>query len=794
MLLRVVVVVCFIAVTLSGQCPTPTNLTTGSVVTGTLSSSCPSQLNPGSFAYRATFDGTAGQQVAIDVTAAAGGDGFPVFDTYVYLLNPSGQLIAQDDDGGGGTDSRIPSMSGSFRLPATGRYTIEVSSSIFNPGGTGAFTLRLTSPALCPSAGSITLGQTINGVLATGDCISPTRGSSYGDRYTFSGTAGQQVAVELSSGTFDVYLFMINPDGSVLAEDDDGGGGTNSRIPGTGALTLPSTGSYIIEVSSFERFATGAYTLRLSSGGPPLPPGVTSITPFVGSGQQQTFTLVYSDPSGWQDLATVYAVFNVPNAAPNACYIEFNRLTGSFRLLDNQGINWMGPSAAGSGMPLSNSQCTVNVAASSFSGAGNELTVNVSVTFAVTFTGEKNVYMQARDNGGLASDWLLLGSWWPNSGTSAVVNRYRLYNPFSVSHLHTTDLNEYNVLGTRGFTQEGVGSRIFTGPAAAGSVTAVPLYRLYSIQQIRHFWTTDRNEYVTLSRFTSLYSGEGADGFILPAPSGNAIPLFRLRFATANPPIHHWTADANENSVLTSPGRGWISEGISGYVFPPTGPVITNMQVPDKPGGDPQAMAASEPAVLAVVNGASQEEAALAPGSVVKLYGHGLEAVKSVRFEAVEAQIVSQSSNELMVIMPASLRGKEQALLQVDRLATPSIQRTVSIAPVAPAIFATDYSGRGQAEMWNEDGTLNGAEQPAARGSLVSFEATGFDQSHRDQLEVTIGGYPAEIVSVEPSAVNASRMSVRIRVPDGVKPAAALPLIMHAGPSYSQPGVLMAVK
>jgi uncharacterized protein (TIGR03437 family) len=168
--------------------------------------------------------------------------------------------------------------------------------------------------------------------------------------------------------------------------------------------------------------------------------------------------------------------------------------------------------------------------------------------------------------------------------------------------------------------------------------------------------------------------------------------------------------------------------------------------------------------------------------------------VKSVRFEAIAAQIISQSGNELTVIMPSEVRGKEQVLLQIDGFLAPSEQRMVNVASVAPAIFATDYSGRGQARLWNEDGAPNGGEQPAARGSLVTFEATGFAADHREQLEVTIGGYPSEIVSVEPSANNPGRMSLQIRVPDHVKPTSAVPLVMHVGPSYSQSGVTMSVK
>ena len=45
------------------------------------------------------------------------------FDAYLYLEDPDGELLAQDDDSGGGLNSRIvhrASQSGTYRLIATG--------------------------------------------------------------------------------------------------------------------------------------------------------------------------------------------------------------------------------------------------------------------------------------------------------------------------------------------------------------------------------------------------------------------------------------------------------------------------------------------------------------------------------------------------------------------------------------------------------------------------------------------------------------------------------------------------
>ena len=113
----------------------------------------------------------------------------------------------------------------------------------------------------CPTA-PVALGTSTNGALSASSCISPLRGNTRAARFSFAGVAGQQIAVQLSSTAFDTYLYLVRPDGTVLAEGDDGGGGTNSRIPaGTALITLPTTGTYLIEATAFDAAATGAFTL-----------------------------------------------------------------------------------------------------------------------------------------------------------------------------------------------------------------------------------------------------------------------------------------------------------------------------------------------------------------------------------------------------------------------------------------------------------------------------------------------------------------------------------------------------
>jgi hypothetical protein len=59
---------------------------------------------------------------------------------------------------------------------------------------------------------------------------------------------------------------------------------------------------------------------------------------------------------------------------------------------------------------LQNSQCTLNVGASSASMSGNTLTLNLALSFTAAFAGAKNVYMEV-ENATHDSGWSPHGAW-----------------------------------------------------------------------------------------------------------------------------------------------------------------------------------------------------------------------------------------------------------------------------------------------------------------------------------------------------------------------------------------------
>jgi uncharacterized protein (TIGR03437 family) len=116
----------------------------------------------------------------------------------------------------------------------------------------------------------ITAGQQVNGSLTQDDCESPVRIRNgvrpLADRYSFNGTGGQPVVITLNSSDLDTYLYLLDANGTVIAQNDDISSGNGSRIPSNNSFfTLPSSGIFTIEVTSFLSKKQGNYSLNLTS-------------------------------------------------------------------------------------------------------------------------------------------------------------------------------------------------------------------------------------------------------------------------------------------------------------------------------------------------------------------------------------------------------------------------------------------------------------------------------------------------------------------------------------------------
>ncbi|MEO8295919.1 MAG: hypothetical protein ABI613_10435, partial [Gemmatimonadota bacterium] len=113
--------------------------------------------------------------------------------------------------------------------------------------------------------GELRIGHTGSGALSMMDPMMDD--SSHYDMWTYRGKAGETIKVTLTSDAFDSYLSVGRMEGNDFHEldsDDDGAGGTNSKV----VLQLPDDGEYAVRVNSLTAGETGAYTVAVEQGDP----------------------------------------------------------------------------------------------------------------------------------------------------------------------------------------------------------------------------------------------------------------------------------------------------------------------------------------------------------------------------------------------------------------------------------------------------------------------------------------------------------------------------------------------
>lgn len=89
----------------------------------------------------------------------------------------------------------------------------------------------------------------------------PTGFGGFARDYQVNFKEGDQVVIDLTSDQFDTILTLIAPDGSTVAENDDGPDGTTNSLL-FARITRP--GNYIVRVSPYAGQGVGAFTLKVT--------------------------------------------------------------------------------------------------------------------------------------------------------------------------------------------------------------------------------------------------------------------------------------------------------------------------------------------------------------------------------------------------------------------------------------------------------------------------------------------------------------------------------------------------
>ena len=134
---------------------------------------------------------------------------------------------------------------------------------------------------------------------------------------------------------------------------------------------------------------------------------------------------------------------------------------------------------------------------------------------------------------------------------------------------------------------------------------------------------------------------------------------------------------------------------------------------------------------------------------------------------------------------------------------------TVALSPAAPGIFTDNGSGTGQGAVLNQDYSLNSPSNPAPRGSIAIFYATGVGPtspcvdgqiypSNFPTLTlpviVGVGNTGAQVLyQGQAPDIISGVAQFNIVIPSGAS-TGVVPLTLVVGGIFSTPGVTIAVK
>lgn len=198
---------------------------------------CDSRFRPGSDAHTYSFSVAEGGRIRIDLKSAEG-------DSYLYLLNEDGRRIADDDDGGAGVDARVE------RDLAPGAYLVEATTVGGRKRGAADFSLSISYVAGCDPVhlGSLTPGIDLT---ASGSWTIDTCGSRFvvqhpAHGYLFDLPEDGRVRIDVTSEDGDPVLSLVSLTEGLIAANDDGGDGRNSRIE-----RYLQSGTYLVEATTY---------------------------------------------------------------------------------------------------------------------------------------------------------------------------------------------------------------------------------------------------------------------------------------------------------------------------------------------------------------------------------------------------------------------------------------------------------------------------------------------------------------------------------------------------------------
>jgi uncharacterized protein (TIGR03437 family) len=191
-----------------------------------------------------------------------------------------------------------------------------------------------------------------------------------------------------------------------------------------------------------------------------------------------------------------------------------------------------------------------------------------------------------------------------------------------------------------------------------------------------------------------------------------------------------------------------------------------------------------------VGNGATFRNAALAPGEIISVFGSGIGPVSPVwpqpgvdqrfptqlanaelTFDGVPAPLLYVSNTQINAVTPFHLSTTTVTQMCIHYAGKTSNCMPIQAIAAAPGLFRTP--GTNSAAAVNQDGTVNGPENRAPRGSIVSLFATGLGSVTPEMTDGAIARFPLPVQD----------LPIYVMVPSEFQAISVWGNVLYAGPA-----------
>jgi uncharacterized protein (TIGR03437 family) len=325
------------------------------------------------------------------------------------------------------------------------------------------------------------------------------------------------------------------------------------------------------------------------------------------------------------------------------------------------------------------------------------------------------------------------------------------------------------------------------------------------------------------------YSGDGgaATSAALYGPTGVAVDGNGNVFIadTGNHAIRLVTPDGLIHTIAGQGSPGFSGDGgtaLSAFLNSPAGLALDgagNLYFADTGNNRVRRLTPSTDIVevdpvdpsLALVSAASLIEGSVAPGEIVTIYGLGIGPTigvsgpvdasgripsllggAQVAFDGVAAPLFYAQATQINAQVPYTIAGESFTRIDVYYQGQLAGTLNLAVAPSVPGLFATAF---------NQDGSLNSASAPAARGSVVTFVGSGEGLTNGPNVAglaavapypvptlpvtLTVDGIAAELLYAGEAPAYSGLLQVNAIMPGGLIPSGAEPVQLAVGVAAS---------